>query len=273
MKQPGWRPHQKGGGPYDWTAEDWAVFSAAQQFFTQRRRPRNRGRKRLEWWADKQAGRDPRRRRVDTQNEGRSEEEHGEQAATMAASSNASGGGAPEETLPPIPEEAEDDQVPAVPPPLPPPPKAASVRPSAAPAAPKHMAIAKIAPAKARPKAPFVGPQRPCIVHPRPISPWGDSPGFLFHFETQVRRVFVPQAMAAQVIEGFSEQESLARMNLVFPNPAPPKAYQVYRRPPVYMIEDESDDETIINTVPINYGPWDDEAPGTGGSSSSRDPR
>ena len=272
MKQPGWRPHQKGGGPYDWTAEDWAVFSAAQQFFTQRRRPRNRGRKRLEWWADKQAGRDPRRRRVDTQNEGRSEEEHGEQDATMAASSNASGGGAPEEMLPPIPEEAEDDQVSSGAS-TPPPPKAASVRPSAAPAAPKHMAIAKIAPAKARPKAPFVGPQRPCIVHPRPISPWGDSPGFLFHFETQVRRVFVPQAMAAHVIEGFSEQESLARMNLVFPNPAPPKAYQVYRRPPVYMIEDESDDETIINTVPINYGPWDDEAPGTGGSSSSRDPR
>ena len=272
MKQPGWRPHQKGGGPHDWTAEDWAVFSAAQQFFTQRRRPRNRGKKRIEWWSNRQAGRDPRRRRVDTQKEGRAEEEQLEQDATMAASSNASGGGAPEETLPPIPEEAEDDQVSSGAS-TPPPPKAASVRPSAAPAAPKHMAIAKIAPAKARPKAPFVGPQRPCIVHPRPISPWGDSPGFLFHFETQVRRVFVPQAMAAHVIEGFSEQESLARMNLVFPNPAPPKAYQVYRRPPVYMIEDESDDETIINAVPINYGPWDDEAPGTGGSSSSRDPR
>ena len=294
MKQPGWRPHQQGAGPNDWTAQDWAVFSAAQQFFTQRRRPRNRGKKRIEWWGDRQAGRDPRRRRVDTQNEGRAPEDQLEQDATMPESPSASGGHAPIQVLPPIPEEADvpppipeeadvpppiplwadGDQVPAVLPPLPPPPFVPTVRPWAATAAPKQMAIAKMVPAKAMPKSPFVGPHRPWIAHPRPISQWGDSPGFLFQFETQVRRVWVPKAVAQQVIEGFSEEESLARMNLVMPNPNPPKAYQVFRRPPVYMIEDESDEETIINTPHIHYGPWDDEAPGAGGSSSSssRDP-
>ena len=219
---------------------------------------------------------------MDTQNEGRSEEDQQEQDATMPASSSASGGDAPEQALPPIPEEADVDMVPAVFPPLPPtdfpplppPPFASTVHPWRATAAPNQMVIAKMVPAKARPTSRFVGPHRPWIAHPRAISPFGDSPGFLFQFETHVRRMWVPQAVAQQVIEGFSEEESEARMNLVLPHPAAPKAYQVFQRPPVYMIEDESDEETIINPPHIHYGPWDDDAPGAGGSSSSssRDP-
>jgi hypothetical protein len=163
------------------------------------------------------------------------------------------------------------DDPPPLPTPIPPPPThIAPVRPSAAPAAPQPKANVAIVKAKARPP---MGPFRPTIVHPRPLSPWGDAPGFLFSFETTTTRVFVPKAMAEAVIHGRSLQESEPMMDLVIPGPAPPKAFQVYQRPPIYMIDDETEDETLINTFPINYPALDDEARGAGGSSSSRNPQ
>ena len=60
MKQANWNPHQKGSSSKSWSPEEWAMFTEANQFFSESKKKKNRGKKRQQWWADKQAGKKPR---------------------------------------------------------------------------------------------------------------------------------------------------------------------------------------------------------------------
>jgi hypothetical protein len=250
MNQPGWRPHQKGSSPtQDWTPADWREFSLAAQFFTQRRsaKPRNKGRKRIQWWQDRKEGRDPRARkhqRVEAETQAEPAEETLAAPPSEAGISN-------DEPAPPSAAVVSDDTT-------------AYTPPKAAPK-PSSMVILK-----ARPGQPPPLPK----AAPRYISPWGDQPGFVFHM-VQARSIWVPKALAEQAIHGMRQQECFAKMSAIFPDPkAVPTAFHTALRNPIYI--DESDDDYIPPVIRNLTYPsieemedMDEDAPTTGGSSSS----
>jgi hypothetical protein len=75
------------------------------------------------------------------------------------------------------------------------------------------------------------------------------------------------------VCAGFSFEESLQHTQAIFDTPDAPKAYQYYQKPPAILVADDSSDEEFLNpAVHVCQYP-DDSTPGSGGSSSSKDPR
>ena len=260
-----WRPHQKGEAArnQEWSPEEWRAFATASQIFLRRPPKKNRGTKRKQWWQDKQCGRDPNRRRRQQQE---CAENSAESPIEVAVQPPAD---VPADAGDVAPTEAKSAPTAAAP---------AAAAPPAAPAPkprPTSMVLSKARPQGPPPPPParFHGPVRPTVVNPNPISPFGDSPCFAFHFQSTTRTIVVPKAVALHLCSGFTFQESTQHMQAVFPTPDGPKAFQVYQRPPAILVEDDTSDEEYINPqlLPVQW-PDDELPPGAGGSSSSKDP-
>ena len=173
MKQPGWRPHQRGSSMQDWSPRDWEIFTQVTQMFaaTKSRKPRNRGNERKRWYADKKAGLNPqeekaKRRRVQTPSAIPHEEDESwgqwqASDATAVAATAASAPAAPEAMVV-SPEAASMGEAPF--PPVPP----GFIYP------PPPWAMQPLVPQpKARPvgcPVILLGPHRPRVVNPRGLT-------------------------------------------------------------------------------------------------------
>ena len=251
MHQPNWRPHQQGGSENDWTPDDWDAFAAAENMFSWKKK-KNRGHKRKQWWTDKKAGLVPREEREKRQ---RAEQQNEPGGQNPPSANNADAAGS---AVPSAVSAAQAAQAAALAPSA----VSAAVRPPMA-VAPWHVV------AKARPRGNNVQMDhyRPAIVNPRPLGPAGNSPGFMMQFQHNTN-IFVPHDLMMNILNNLPRGGRFQHMNNLLGVQGPPIRTHFYSNPPVYDVDDESEDEVVdTSRFPIAEDPHD--PPDTGGSSSS----
>lgn len=255
MKQPDWNPHQKGKkeAGKSWSPDEWREFSEATQLFSAGRKKKNKGVKRKQWWADRQA------KRRAWHSSGSGDVVSAQEEPPPADEPQGQDGA--QEVQPPL-EVPAPEEVPApgvVPAPWEVPldvgPPIHGLQPLLRP----HGSIQSrlmgspsfppqppdlIFTSESRRSLPALPKAMPRPLNPsalpRPLSPWGDTPGLLISFPRGP--VFVPGDMADHLLHGLAAAQAHSFLSRIYGGPLTSWNVQNVSRPP-HIIIDEEDEE------------------------------